>query len=145
MKFTTLLTKASAMAFILAAGITHSMAAEVDCTAAYAGDEDTKPPANAMKCVNAEATILTNKVFAEAFRETHCVKKTFSTNKADWKHKNAMVTQAVCEKIGTVLDCDTAWAECAGDKDCEKLAVKKQCREPKALKVIKAAAATPPA
>lgn len=128
MKFTTLLTKVSTMAFILAAGITHSMATEIDC----ANNTTFKPKAkeeydgSADTCIGDETLIVTNSKMSSKILSFYCQKKTMNMGGSNWKTKNVQfMPQETCDKLGGVLDCAAELKSCKTKPD-EKI---EECAE----------------
>lgn len=114
------------MAFIIAAGTTHSMAGEVDCT----NNKTFKPKAkeeydgSADTCIADETAMITNSKMSLKILSYYCQKKMVQASGSNWKtKKEALFPQEMCDKLGGVLDCAAALKSCktrADDKieDC---------------------------
>ena len=114
--FSTFSTKTAAMAFIIAAGITHSMAAEVDCATpgSFKGKATEEYDGSADTCIGDNTLVLTNPKMADKILKLYCTKKTAQMSGSKWKTKNAAnLPQEKCDMLGATLDCANALKACS--------------------------------
>lgn len=134
MKLATLLTKTTALAFILAAGATHSFASEVDCT----NNTTFKPKAkeeydgSADTCITDQSAIVTNSKMSLKILSFYCQKKMVQASGSNWKTKNQnFFPQETCDMLGGVLDCAAALKSCKTRPDDKIEACAEKIRDDK--------------
>lgn len=129
MKLATLLTKTTALAFILAAGATHSFASEVDCTnpSTFKGKASEEYDGSADACIGESNLVVVNNKISEKILKIYCTKKTVQMSGSKWKTKKAAnFPQENCDRIGAALDCAAALKSCKTKPD---EAAKETCAE----------------
>ena len=116
------------MAFIIAAGITHSMAGEVDCANArtFKGKATEEYDGSADACISDHSLVAANPKMADKVLKTYCNKKNMQMSGSKWKPKKPVFyTQENCDMLGATLDCATALKACS-KRPAEK---KEECAE----------------
>lgn len=104
------------MAFIIAAGTTHSMAGEVDCAnpRSFKGKATEEDDGSADACTGDHSLVAANPKMADKVLKTYCTKKNVQMSGSNWKPKKpALYSQEKCDMLGATLDCANALKICS--------------------------------